>query len=90
MIQQREWLGPWAACTPPYAAARVAPCSLLHTDVIKPCSPAELLAVSPSALIMGDTEMEAETEARMWDCFAEVFESEVCGLASTWVGQQQA
>lgn len=36
---------------------------------------AELLSTSPSTLMLSQD--NAEAEAKMWDCFAEVFEQEV-------------
>lgn len=38
---------------------------------------AELLAISPSTLIRPESGGDTEQEARMWDCFAEVYEKEV-------------
>jgi len=51
--------------------------SCFHTNVYCLLLIAELLAISPSTLIRPESGGDTEQEARMWDCFAEVYEKEV-------------
>eukprot|EP00879_Flechtneria_rotunda_P002464 GHRR01002661.1.p2 GENE.GHRR01002661.1~~GHRR01002661.1.p2 ORF type:complete len:164 (+),score=33.31 GHRR01002661.1:239-730(+) len=57
----------------PMQKARAVPCAVRHVQ----SAFGELLATSPTTLIMPTGDGDSEQEATMWDCFAEVYEKEV-------------